>query len=194
MSDPLSQEFFDMQPPGPRGPRPMLRFFSEPVELPGKSVEAGRPVYEERDFVGITNPGSRDEVVRRAADKAKEDEYIAWAYQKWLRTKEQVTDGTPLETVPFLNKAQVMELKGLAIHSLETLAEAPEPALQRMMGMRDLKKKAAAYLLQAKDTALVTKLQHELSQRDKTIEMLQKQIAQISERFDEMTKKMGAVA
>lgn len=195
MSDPLDSEFFASAPPpnAQRGPRPLLRFFSEPVELPGKSAEEGRPVYVERDFVGITNPGSRDEVVRRAEDKAKEDEFIAWAYGKWKKTKEQPVDGTPLDTVPFLNKAQVLELKAIAIHSLETLATAPETAIQRMMGLRELKKKAQAYLEAAKDTAMVTRLQSELSQRDREIDLMKKQMAEMSARFDEMTRK-GAAA
>lgn len=192
MDPTMDAAFFDAAPPNRQnGPRPMLRFFSEPVELPGKSAEEGRPVYIERDFVGITNPGSRDEVVRRAEDKAKEDEFIAWAYRKWKATREQVTDGTPLETVPFLNKAQVAELKGLAIHSLETLAAAPDTAVQRMMGLRELKKKAQAYLDAAKDSAVVTKLQGELEKRDQEIELLKAQMKQMSARFDEAMAKQG---
>jgi len=193
MSDPLDMGFFDAAPPQQqRGPRPHLRFFSEPVELPGKTAEEGRPVYVERDFVGITNPGSRDEVVRKAEDKAKEDEFVAWAYRKWKATQEQPVDGTPVETVPFLNKAQVKELKGLNIHTLEVLADAPEPAMQRMMGLRDLKKKAEAYMSAAKDTAIVTRLQGELEQRDNTISMLQKQMADMNARFEELSRRVPA--
>ena len=192
MFDPLDSAFFDAQPPSQRGPRPLLRFFSEAVELPGKSAEAGRPVFVERDMVGITNPGSRDEVVRRAEEKAKEDEFIAWAYKKWKATQQQVTDGTPLETVPFLNKAQIAELKAIAIHSLENLALAPEAAVSRMMGLRDLKKKAEAYMSAAKDTAIVTRLQGELEQRDGTISMLQKQMAEMNARFEELSRRVPA--
>jgi hypothetical protein len=193
MLDPaLDTAFFDAAPPQQRGPRPLLRFFTEPVELPGKSAEEGRPVYVDRDFVGITNPGSRDEVVRRAEDKAKEDEFVAWAYAKWKKTQQQVTDGTPLETVPFLNKSQVLELKGVSIHSLETLAEAPEQAMQRMMGLRELKKKAQAYLAAAKDSAVVTKLQHELDQRDGKIALMEKQMADMSARFEELSRRVSA--
>lgn len=189
MSDPFESSFFDAPPPQARGPRPLLRFFSEEVELPGKSAEEGRPVYVMRDFVGITNPGSRDETVRRAEEKAKEDDYYAWAYAKWKKTQEQPVDGTPLETVPFLNKAQIRELKAIGIHTLEVLAEAPEPAMQRMMGVRDLKKKAQAYMQAAKDTAAVTRMQAELEARDRKIEMMQKQMEQMAKRFDEMQRE-----
>lgn len=194
MNDPLDPSFFDAPPPDRRGPRPRLRFETEAVELPGKSLEAGRPIYEERDYVYITTPGSRDEVKRLAKDKAKEDEFISWAYNKWLATKQEVQDGTPLETVPFLSKSQIMELKAISIGSLETLAEAPEPALQRMMGLRDLKKRAQAYMQQAKDTALVGKLQSELSKRDAEIEMMKEQIKQANARFEALAAKVGSAA
>lgn len=194
MFDPTSDSFFDQAPPpsSQRGPRPLLRFFTEPVHLPGKSAEEGRPVYVDRDFVGITNPGSRDEVVRKAEDKAREDEYVAWAYKKWKATQQQVVDGTPLEVVPWLTKGEVMELKGIAVHTLEALAEVPDTAMQRMMGLRDLSKKAKTYIAAAKDTAMVTKLQHELSLRDHELEMLKRQMADMSARFDAMMAKGNA--
>ena len=194
MLDPADDNFFDITPPAQqgKGPRPILRFYSEAVEMPGLSANEGRPIFKEVDFVGITNPGSRDEVVVVAEKKAKTDEYIAWAYKKWKATQEQVIDGTPVETVPFLSKAVCMELKALNIHTLEALATAPDTATMRMMGLRDLKKKAEAFLLSAKDSATVTKMQHELNLRDQTIASLQAQMKQMSERFDELQKKGNA--
>lgn len=193
MSDPYADDFFSpTAPPQMKGPRPHLRFWTEPILHEGKSAEEGRPVYIEVDMVGITNPGSRDEVVRKAVDKAKDGEFYAWAYKKWKSTQEQPVSGTPVETVPFLNKAQVLELKAINIHTLETLAEAPETAIQRMMGLRELQKKAKAYMEAAKDTAIVTKLQGELDQRDRELDRLKEQMSQMSARFDEMAKKVTA--
>lgn len=193
MLDPLDNSFFDAGPPGERrGPRPLLRFFTEAVELPGESAKEGRSVFVNRDFVGITNPGSRDEVIRRAEDKAREDDFIAWAYRKWKTTQEQPVSGTPLDTVPFLNKAQVAELRAINVATLEQLAELPDTAKQRMMGSVALQKKAKAYMESAKDTALVTRLQGELEQRDTEISMLKKQMAEMSARFEEMAKKVMA--
>lgn len=190
MFDPSEDEFFMPAPQQQgRGPRPILRFFTEPVEQTAQSAAEGRPVFKDVHYVGITNPGSRDEVVLVAEKKAKADEYIAWAFKKWLATQEQVVDGTPVETIPFLSKAVVLELKAINIHTLEALAEAPEPAMQRMMGLRDLKKKAAAYMEAAKDSATVTKMAHELAQRDAEISALKAQMLQMSSRFDQMEKE-----
>jgi hypothetical protein len=188
--DPTSDAFFG-PPPSGKGPRPNLRFYSEPRELPGKSLEAGRPIFEEVDYVAITNPGSRDEYITKAKDKAARDEFVAWAYRKWKATQEQVVDGTPLETVPFLNKAQVMELKALNVHTLESLASLPDTAKQRFMGSVELSKKAKAYMNSAKDTALVTKMQSELDKRDRDIEAMKKQMEQMNARFEEAQRKLA---
>jgi hypothetical protein len=189
--DPSDDSFFG-PPPGGRGPRPNLRFYTEPVQMEGKSAEAGRPIFEERDYVAITNPGSRDEFITLATKKAAQDEFVAWAYKKWKATQEQVVDGTPLETVPFLNKAQVQEFKALNVHTLESLANLPDTAKQRFMGSVELSKKANAYLKSAKDTALATKLQSEVDKKDKELDAMRKQIADTNARFEALTAKLGA--
>ena len=192
MFDPaLDDAFFAPPQQQGRGPRPILRFYVDPVEQVGLSASEGRAVYKDVDMVGITNPGSRDEVCVNAAKKAATDEYIAWAYAKWKKTQEQVVDGTPVETVPFLSKAVVLELKAINIHTLEALSEAPEPAIQRMMGLRELKKKAVAYIDAAKDSQIVTKMAHELAQRDNEIASLKASMEQMSKRFDEMQRQAG---
>jgi hypothetical protein len=188
--DPSDDNFFG-PPPGGKGPRPNLRFYTEPVQNEGKTLEAGRPIFEEIDFVVISNPGSRDTFIAKAKAHAQKDEFVAWAYKKWKATQEQVVDGTPLEIIPFLNKAQVQELKALGVHSLETLAELPDTAKQRFMGSIELSKKAKAYLASAKDTALATKLQAEVSKKDKELEYMRKQIAETNARFEALAAKVG---
>jgi hypothetical protein len=194
MTDPMDSEFFGVAPPQmqQRGPRPLLRFEQEEVHLAGQSEAEGRPVYKMVDVVYIVNPGSRDEAKLIAEQTAAKDEYVAWAYRKWKATQEQPLDGTPISTVPWLNKAQVLELKGINILTLEALAELPDTAKQRMMGLSDLVKKAKAYMAAAKDSAVVTKMASELEQRDAKIAMMEKQMAEMSARFDEMARRVGA--
>jgi hypothetical protein len=189
--DPSDDNFFG-PPPSGKGPRPNLVFERRAIPNEGKSAEAGRSIFDEIDYVTVRNPGSRDTFISKAADYAKTDEFAAWAYKKWKVTQEQVTDGTPIETVPFLNKAQVQELKALGVHSLETLADLPDTAKQRFMGSIELSKKAKAYLASAKDTALATKLQAEVSKKDKELEFMRKQIAETNARFEALSAKLGA--
>lgn len=190
--DPMSSDFFRQPQVNFSGPKPHLRFYTEAVEHPGKSAQEGRPIFENRDFVAITNPGSRDEVVREAKEKAKQDPYVAHAYKFWKETQEQPSDGTPLEQVPFLNPAQVRELKALNIMSLEALAELPDTAKQRFMGGHDLQRKAKAFLQAAKDSAFATKVQGELDAANQQIAFLKDQIAQINARYE--AEKQGRAA
>jgi hypothetical protein len=189
--DPSDDSFFG-PPPGGKGPRPHLRFERETRVNEGRSLEEGRPVHDLIDMVYITNPGSRDETPARIKDKVPKDDYITWAYNKWKVTQEQVVDGTPIETVPFLNKAQVQELKALNIHTLETLADLPDTAKQRFMGSIDLSKKAQAYLKSAKDSQLAVKLQAEVDKKDKELALMRKQIADTNARFEALQAKLGA--
>jgi hypothetical protein len=189
--DPSDDSFFG-PPPGGKGPRPNLRFETVAFVNEGKSLQEGRPIHDLMDMVYITNPGSRDEHPARVKDKIGKDEFIAWAYKKWKVTQEQVVDGTPLETVPFLNKAQVLELKALNVHTLESLSELPDTAKQRFMGSIELSKKAKAYLKSAKDSQLAVKLQAEVDKKDKELDMMRKQIADTNARFEALSAKLGA--
>lgn len=190
--DPMTSGFFQTPQTNFNGPKPLLRFYTEAVEIPGETVKQGRPIYENRDFVAIINPGSRDEVVRIAKDKAKQDPYVAHAYKVWKDTQEQPSDGTPLEQVPFLNPALVKELKALNIHSLEALAALPDAAKQRFMGANEFQAKAKAFLASAADSAHATHLQSELNKRDNEISMLKAEIEKINARFEEATRKAVA--
>ena len=78
--DPSSDAFFG-PPPSGKGPRPHLRFYTEPKQLSGPSAEEGRPIFKDVDYVVITNPGSRDEFVTEAKEKADlaNDQAVAFA-------------------------------------------------------------------------------------------------------------------
>ena len=193
MNDPLN---FDSFMPGQQQmSRPNLRFFTEAVELPGKSIEEGRAVYVDRDMVAITNPGARDEVVRRAEDKAKQDQYVAWAYDQWKKTKAQPTDGTPLDMVPFLKPSQIKELQHINVMSLENLAGMSDVQAQRAgINGAELVRKAKAYLQSAKDSAIVMKLESQLTDLRRDNDALKEQIRQINARFEAMNVQSGKAA
>ncbi len=190
--DPTDSSFFDMpQPMTQGGSRRIIRFETQPVEMGGKSLEAGRPIYEDRDFVFIVNPGSRDERVAQIKEKKNDPEVMAF-YARWKTTQEQPKDGTPLSMVPFLSPSQIKELQGMNILTLEHLAEIPDTVTQRMMGMVELRKKAKSYLDAAKDSAVVTRLESELASRDLDLAAKQKQIDDLCKRLEALEKDKAA--
>lgn len=166
-------------------PRPILRFFTQADEVPGKSAEEGRPVYVDRDYVEIIWPGARDIICPRAEDRAKKDPYVKQAYEHWKKTREQPVEGTPLTEVPFLKPSQIKEMQAQNVMSLEQLAGLTDTQAPRIAfdGMQ-LRDKAIAYMKAAKDTALAMKLKAELDQRDRDIAVLRDELVKLNARFE----------
>jgi hypothetical protein len=174
-----------------REPGPILRFFIEPTENKAKSAEAGRPIYDNVEMISIINPGSKDEFIKKVDANAKER--FGRQYEHWKRTQEQPAEGTPLEMVPFLNPAQVKELRAINIPTLEHLANLTDTAIQKIgMGGLELVRKAQAYLKAAGDNSVVTKLVAENQRLKAEIETLKGQIAQVNQRYENLLA--GAVS
>lgn len=187
--DPTSAEFFQpTQTQRPPGAQLSIRFETRPVEHPGRSLEAGTPKYDNVDFIYIRNPGSKDEFCKKASQIT--DPWQKQVYTHWKSTQEQPSDGTPVEMVPWLDPALIMELKAIGIKSLEHLANISDMIITKgqILGLGELRKKAQAYIKAATDGAVVIRLETELADRDRKITDLQNQIMEIGAKFDAMNK------
>lgn len=143
------------------------QFFSKPVKNPLLTEEQKRPIYENTDYVKIMVPGDKLNInIRPATD---EDKFrFQRQYSAYLKNASQEV-GTPLSQVPFLNAAQVEELKFFHITTVEALAGINDSIAQKFMGMQAFKQQAQEYLKKANDLAGDT--------RDKQIAQLQEQVA-----------------
>ena len=164
-------------------------FEQRPKEMRFLSEKEGRPIFEDRDYIVITQAGGKTEFVAEVTDKHKRDYPREWAaYQSGL--KEAVV-GTPVEQWPVLSKAQIAMLKALSIRSVEQLAGCDDNAIERVgMGGRDLRSKAQAWLKAAKDAAFVTALQAENDRLKSDVEDLRRQMKEIAAKVDK--KKTAA--
>lgn len=150
-----------------------VEFFIHPVEQPAKSREAGRPIYEDREYIRITLPGDR---LREHVAPADEMHYVshmkrqmtyadrfARVYQAWKDTGAEIGSGTPLSAAPFMTPARIEELKHRKIRTVEQLAGLPDSVARTLgMGTRDLIAQANAYLKAAGDTSEITRMQAEI--------------------------------
>lgn len=147
--------------------RLLVVFFSEPVQNQFKSMEAGRPIFDDIDMIRIHTPGSRDTTVGIAHQGYQQRFPRQWAQYK--QNVEQTGSGTPLSAVPWLTRARVAELAVFNIKTVEQLAAMPDSAAQRFMDHHALKQQAAAFLEAAKGAAPMLKMQAELAARDEQI-------------------------
>jgi hypothetical protein len=158
--------------------RLFVEFYRKAVENPFKSNEAGRPVFDEVDFVKITVPGDR---YSNFESKVTEEHKKRFA-GRWERYKAGLTQavtGTPLEQWPQMTVGMVASLKAMNVHTVEQLAEMSDQYAQQIMGNHDLRRKAKLFLDAAAGEAVNNKLQSELDKRDVEINQLKEQMAQL---------------
>lgn len=124
------------------------RFRRAPVLNPHKSAEAGRAIFDEKDFITIWTPGSQLTVIDAPMDSGFYMQRFRKDYEDWKSGIAAAASGTPLEHFPFLlNKVGlVAELKAMHIHTVEQLSELPDGSVQNIMGGYELRKQATDWL------------------------------------------------
>lgn len=161
-----------------------VEFSTRPVQMDFKSREAGRPIFEDVNFITIDFPGDKtkrvDRPVRMEEEGGAPPDPVRFPrqWQAFQNQLEQTGAGMPITEWPPLTKSQALELKAIKIHTVEALAAMPDSALT-WLGARDLRAKAQAWLKTAVDHAGESRLQAVVDQLTAQNQALQKQIDDI---------------
>jgi len=157
-----------------------VEFYMEAVEFKFESEREGRPIFKEIPFVRIVIPGDRNNIVEgKATDYHKNRYPKAWA--AFQQGQKQGMSGTPLESWPQIQRAQVKEAKFYEIHTLEQLAELADTHCQRLgMGWTELRQKAKDYISISKGTASQTAQAAENERLRQEMENMKAQLADLS--------------
>lgn len=173
------------------------------TDVPG----AGRPLYKDEIFCRIQRPGAKSNIVKKVPMAFKRDgtpdldangvqkplkgdpsypslpERFSKQWHQFINNLEQTRTGTPLEQWPPLTKSQVLELKGVNIHTIEELGSIPDSNLQTiaMMDARKFRDMAKAYLESANGNASLTQAMAENARMRADIETMKAQFAQLAE-------------
>lgn len=155
-----------------------VEFYVDPVENMAKSREAGRPIFEDREFIRIRFPADNkrelvapaDEVHYVQAERAQM-KYSERFHQHYAAFKAQNVDfvsGTPLSEAPFLTKSKVSELAALNVKTMEQLSGLPDATIRKIgMGARDLVDQAQAYLSSANNISEIAELKRQIAELQK---------------------------
>jgi hypothetical protein len=152
-----------------------VEFIRQPMLHPGKSREAGRAVYEERDFVRIFVPGDKTSVVVEPMHAINQQRF-GDRYAKWKAGQAEAVTGTPLSALPGMSMSKVEEYKFFKLLTVEQLAEANDNLGQKFMSFHQDKNRAKAFLEVAKNNAPIEKMTEELQKRDAEIDELRSMI------------------
>lgn len=153
----------------------LVQFVRDAVQNNYKSGQAGRPVYDEYDFVRIQTPGdTRTTVYRKATDQDKQRFPKAWgAYEKGLEAPEE---GTPITQWPQISAAQARELAHVHVKTVESLAGLSDSSIQNLgPGYSQLRQQARHFLDSSQKNADATKVQRENEELKEQIRLLKEQ-------------------
>jgi len=169
-----------------------IEFFAKPVENKRRSLEEGRPIYDDKEFVKIRFAGDKNRILEAPADdpSVRDPQTNRWVsykerfprhYEAFRAGMEFHGDGTPISELPFLTEAKRAELRALNIHTAEALANLDGAALTRLgMGGRALKDQAQSYLDSAKGSAAESRLAKENADLKARMEAMEAQIAALA--------------
>jgi len=150
--------------------RLQVRFYKKPVHQEQESMDAGRPIYKEFDFVHICVAGDTlTEIDTYALNSHKQRFPIQWAnYMNRVGADDQEVVGTPVSEWPLVSKSQAEELRAMKFHTVESIANASDQQLQRMgmaagMSPYAFRDKAKAFLNLATNAAETDKREQKLT-------------------------------
>jgi len=171
-----------------------VQFYMESVKDEEASLEKGRPIYLDKEYVKIIPVGDKNTVVCRPVDlngnRNVPPDNVRWPaqYAAFKNQQTQAVEGTPLEQWPPLTKSQVMMMKAVNVHTVEQLCEVSDQNLGNLgMGARDLRDKAIAYIESAQKGALPMAAQQKISDLEKQVQALKNQL----NGFEEHKPKRG---
>jgi hypothetical protein len=150
--------------------RLQVRFYKRPVQQEQETLDAGRPIYKEFDFVHICVAGDTlTEIDTYALASHKQRFPIQWAnYMNRQGAHDQEVVGTPVAEWPLVSKSQAEELRAMKFHTVESIAHASDQQLQRIgmaagMSPYSFRDKAKAFLNLATTAAETDKREHEIN-------------------------------
>lgn len=176
---------FNLQRPDLGDEKLVAFFYSGVLQNETRTVEEGRPIFDDVECIKIIVPGDKNNVIDRPATK---QDRLRFAKQyegyKAGKTEDTQVGGTPLTEWPFLSRGQVEELKYLGIRTVENIAECRDDITSRVPGMVSLKRNAQVWLGKAKNAA-------EAAKTTKLIEDQQAQIAALQEAVRDQGKRLA---
>jgi hypothetical protein len=188
--------------------RLQVRFYKRAVQQEQETLDAGRPIYKEFDFVHICVAGDTlTEIDTYVLNNHKLRFPVQWAqYMNRVGADDQQIVGTPVSEWPIVSKSQAEELRALKFHTVEAIAGASDAQLQRMgmaagMSPYAFRDKAKAFLNLATNAAETDKreteinaLKEELAKKElETAKMKAETDAKLAQMQDQMAAVLAAV-
>ena len=170
-----------------------VEFRKEIAGLPNqvKSVELGRPVFDEVEYIRIERPGDRINIVDQPVNEFHRARFRV-QYEHWHRTQQNISviSGTPIEKWPEVTRGDVEGLRSIGIRTVELLCNADDSILGKYPGLRDLQRKARGWLDVATKTAAASQLRAEKEKAEQDKAALKLQLEEQAKRLQQLEEAL----
>lgn len=166
----------------------LVKFFIKQKQDKAASLEEGRPIFKDVEYIDIKVPGNRSGGACRPAN-FQDKQRFPRHYAAFQQRKEMPLEGTPLGEWPLMSRSQVEELSFHNVKTVEQLIQMSDGLASQFMGMNGLKQKAKMWLEQSEDTARINEiesLKEDNAEKADKILTLESQMLSLMERFDKM--------
>lgn len=167
--------------------RLMIKFemFPHPNEI--KSLEAGHPVYDDREYITIIVPGDKNSIVHRpvwAQDRTR----FARQYAAFKNGLSQEVTGLPLTMWGGMKLSQAKEFEYFNVKTVEQLAGMSDGNGIAIHGFQELKQRAKDYLAFTKEQQPMLQMRAEIESRDTQIATLNEQFTALTTQLNQLMK------
>lgn len=151
------------------------RFYDRYVKT-GQMLKNGLPEYQSKLYVEIKVKDQYDVFDQPA--EAQHIERFRESYEKYLREKEELKDGTPLSMFAFLDQSQIESCRFRGIYTVEKLGALNEADAQKL-GLLKEKKLALKFLRSSKNNLSVWEEQNKEDFYISEIQRLKDEISEL---------------
>lgn len=164
----------------------VARFYDRVVKT-DKFNEHGLPVFKPVTYVEIRMLNNNVEVFDQPATEEKIFRFPN-EYQRYLLSKKQMQEGTPLDRFAFLERADVESLKERGIFTVEALAELKNDVAAKL-GFEKQKNLALKFIEVSKDNQKINEYAQKEAEYKEKIAQLKDEIEQLRAALKEVKKK-----
>ena len=161
-----------------------VRFYIHPRQNADKTLEAGRPIFDDPEYVEIMQPGNKENIIKRPA-QPDDKQRFSKQYAAFKNNEEQQVSGTPIEQWNALSKAQVEELRYFNVRTVEQLAEMSDTNSQQFAGIQSIKIQAQAYI-EASEKDKTGKIAKQVEDLQKALEVSEQNNMELMKRLDSL--------
>ena len=158
-----------------------------------KSAKEGRPVFDEVEYVKVTSPGDRNNIVDHPVTDYDRARFRA-LYKQWRdgqKTGEGM-QGTPVEKWPELTRADAEGLRYLHIYTVEQLVSLDDNVLGKHPGLRSMQTKARQWLDVATRTAAASQLRRDKEAAEASQAAMKAQLEEANRRLAALEERLTA--